>query len=136
MASPVVQHSADGAEFGYVIDRQAGVLRQTWRGTVSSGDVGDFWRRLFHDHHTLALSQHLDDLRDCRFMFSGNEWLELVKNFLAPAPPHARWKAAFVVNSSEMYGVLRQFIAYAGDLVEGEIFYEMESAEAWLRGED
>lgn len=104
------------------------------RGAVSSAQVGQFWRRMLEDPEALAIGRHLDDLRDCRFTFSGNEWLNLVKTFLVPAPPHARWKAAFVVNSSEMYGVLRQFVAYAGQLVEAEIFQELKSAEAWLLG--
>ena len=123
-----------GAQLDYVIDRRVPMLRLTWRGAVSSTDVGHFWTQLLRDHETHAIGRHLDDLRDCHFTFSGNDWLDLVKQYLIPAPPHARWKAAFVVNSAEMYGVLRQFIAYAGELVEGEIFADEGSAERWLVG--
>ncbi|MBK8959509.1 MAG: hypothetical protein IPM80_14015 [Proteobacteria bacterium] len=119
-------------DLSYSIDHGSGLLHMRWRGVVSSADVGQFWTRLLDDGDALAIGRHLDDLRDCRFTFSGNEWQELVKGYLVPAPPHARWKAAFVVNSSEMYGVLRQFIAYAGELVEAEIFSDVNSALAWL----
>lgn len=41
-----------------------------------------------------------------------------------------------MVSSSEMYGVARQFMGYAGELVEGEVFYDLDEAEAWLRALD
>ncbi len=78
------------------------------------------------------VGRHLNDLRDCRLEFSGNEWLDLVVRYLESGPVHAAWKAAIVVNGVETLGVVNQFIRYAGDLVTAKIFDDMDEADTWL----
>lgn len=133
--APSIEPTGDdqsGAALFYFIDNEVGILRQQWRGAVDRHDVIKFWKLLISDGRTLSVGRHLDDLRDCRLMFSGEGWFHLIRDILQKMPTHASWKAAIIVNSSETLGVVRQFLGYAGDLVEAEIFFDMAEGEAWL----
>ena len=116
----------------YVLDVERNILRQQWRGTIQPLDVVAYWQRLIADEATLAVGQHLNDLRACRLEFSGDQWLSLIASVLERMPAHAPWRAAIVVDSAETAGTVRQFLGYAGDLVVAQVFLGMDEAETWL----
>lgn len=123
---------ADKARLSYSIDLARGMLCQTWRGAISHVDVEDFWNTLIQDPETLRIGRHLNDLRECTLHVSGDDWLDMIVRVLEHMPPHAAWKAAIVVDSPANFGVVRQFLGYAGDLVVAELFTDLASAERWL----
>ncbi len=129
---PPAADIATNAALTYVLDVECNILRQQWRGTVQPVDVVAYWQRLIADEATLAIGHHLNDLRECRLEFSGDQWLSMIAGVLERMPAHAPWRAAIVVDSAETAGTVRQFLGYAGDLVVAQVFLRLDEAETWL----
>jgi hypothetical protein len=132
---PPATNVAPDAGLTYVLDAERNILRQQWRGTIRPVDVVAYWQRLIADEATLAIGHHLNDLRQCRLEFSGEQWLSMIAGVLERMPAHAPWRAAIVVDSAATAGTVRQFLGYAGDLVVAQVFLCMDEAEAWLLDE-
>lgn len=129
---PPATDIASDATLSYVLDSERNILHQQWRGTIRPMDVVAYWQRLIADEATLAVGRHLNDLRECRLEFSGDQWLSMIASVLERMPAHAPWRAAIVVDSAETAGTVRQFLGYAGELVEAQVFLRMDEAETWL----
>ena len=116
----------------YTIDRQQGVIFATWKGVVTAEVLARHWATVFADPEFKMVRRTLADVREATVSFSGAELARLVESMAAPAVGETRWKAAIVVSQTAQFGMSRQFHVFASLFAEDAIFFDRESALAWL----
>jgi hypothetical protein len=116
----------------YSIDRERGIIFETWTGDITAADLGAYWQRYLADPEVMALRRTLVDLRPCRILFNGQELSDLVSGVVIPILKGRDWKTAIVVEHPTQYGVCRQYQVFAENYSQDSIFHEPEEALAWL----
>ena len=120
----------------YEIDSAAGLVRVTLSGDVTSDEIFEYYATVAADP---ALRPGLSIFADCRSVTSVPPFPELsaVANVQPRAPADLRSRrAAVLVSSSWLFGIVRQFAALAergGILVVP--FYDRDEAQQWLSRE-
>ena len=117
----------------YEIDSAAGLVRVTLSGDVTSDEIFDYYAAVAADP---ALRPGLSIFADCRSVTSVPPFPELnaVANAQARAPADVRpRRAAVLVSSSWLFGIIRQFAALAeGGGIQVVPFYNHDEAHQWL----
>ena len=116
----------------YVIDRQKGIIVETWTGDVFAEDLAEYWRGYLADPDVLSIRRTLVDLRRCRIRFTGAQLDGMVDGIVAPALKWRDWKTAIVADGPVQFGVARQYQVYAERYSFDAIFDDPESAVTWL----
>jgi hypothetical protein len=119
----------------YRIDRDAGIIEETWEGTVAIRDLQEYWRGYLADPDVLALRRTVVDLRAADIAFSGAELAALVRSAVVPVLAGRQWRSALVVSHPVQFGVGRQYQAFAETYSQDAIFAEIAAATAWLRAQ-
>lgn len=120
----------------YEIDAAAGLVRVTASGDVTSDEILEYYATVAADP---ALRPGLSIFADCRAVTSVPPFPELsaVANAQPRSPADLRpRRAAVLVSSSYLYGIVRQFGALAerGDILVVP-FYDRDEAQQWLSRE-
>jgi hypothetical protein len=116
----------------YRIDRAAGIIEETWSGTITIGDLREYWRGYLADPEVLALRRTIADLREADIAFTGGELDALVQTLVIPILGDREWKTAIVVSRPAQFGVGRQYQVYAEQYSHDAIFDDPHKAKAWL----
>jgi hypothetical protein len=117
----------------YVIDRQAGVIIETWRGDVSIGDLRQYWQGYLADPEVMALRKTLVDLRASNILFIGTQLSDLISVVVVPKLKGRTWKSALLVERPLQFGVSRQYHVFAEQYSSDSIFHDFDKALAWLQ---
>ncbi len=116
----------------YRIDRATGIIEETWSGTVTIGDLRDYWRGYLADPEVLQLRRTVADLRAADIAFTGAELDSLVGALVLPMLGDRDWRTAIVVGDPVQFGVGRQYQVFADRYSRDSIFDDPEKAKAWL----
>ena len=116
----------------YRIDRTAGIIEETWTGTVSAGVLARYWKQYVADPEVLRIRRTLVDLRECRITFSGEELSQLLDTIVLPALDGRDWTSALLVSDPVQFGVSRQYNVFAERFSTDAIFYDRDAAMKWL----
>jgi hypothetical protein len=116
----------------YRIDRNAGIIEETWTGTVAIQDLRDYWRGYLADPDVLALRRTMVDLRAADIAFTGAELAALIRSDVIPVLGGRHWVTAIVVSHAVQFGVGRQYQIFAEAYSRDAIFSEVEAAKEWL----
>jgi hypothetical protein len=116
----------------YRIDRDAGIIEETWTGTVAIQDLRDYWRGYLADPDVLALRRTVVDLRAADITFTGAELGALVRSMVLPVLGNRHWVTALVVSQLVQFGVGRQYQMFAESYSRDAIFSDVEAAKEWL----
>lgn len=116
----------------YVVDRQKGLITETWTGDVAAADLSAYWREYLKDPDVLAIRRTLVDLRQCTILFTGAQLSILVRGTVVPVVNGQDWKTAIVVDHPVQFGVSRQYQVFAESFSVDSIFEDPEAALAWL----
>lgn len=116
----------------YRIDRASGIIEETWSGTITIGDLRDFWRGCLADADVLDLRRTVVDLREADIAFTGAELEALIRTLVIPSLGDRDWRTAIVVGAPVQFGVGRQYQAFAERYSKDAIFDHPDKAKAWL----
>lgn len=116
----------------YTIDHELGVIFATWQGEITADELARHWAVVFSDPGFKSVRRTLADVRAATIAFTGAELARLVDTLAAPAVGEAGWKAAIVVSQTAQFGMSRQFHVFAGLFSKDAIFFDRETALAWL----
>lgn len=116
----------------YTIDRDNGIVLVTWSGDVTIDELRRHLNAMLADPEALALRRSLSDVRRATLLFTGAELASLVATVLTPTLGNAGWKLALIVAQTAQYGMSRQFHVFAGPSSKSSIFFDRETALAWL----
>jgi hypothetical protein len=116
----------------YRIDRAAGIIEETWSGTITIGDLREYWRGYLADPEVLALRRTVADLREADIAFTGRELDMLVQSLVIPVLGDLGWKTALVVGRPVQFGVGRQYQVFAERYSHDAIFDDPDMAKVWL----
>jgi len=116
----------------FTIDRAAGLIDEVFQGEVEPSTVKEADEAILaHPDYTRGL-RVLTDLREARILFGYKEMSSLVRYELVEL--HIA-RQAFVVESDEVYGMIRMFLTLADDQTDfqdARIFRNREEALEWL----
>jgi hypothetical protein len=116
----------------YTIDQQQGLIFATWKGKITADVLARHWATIFADPDFKSVRRTLADVRGATIAFSGAELAKLVDSVAKPAVGEARWKAAIVVSQTAHFGMSHQFHVFAKMFSEDAVFFDRETALAWL----
>jgi len=116
----------------YTIDHEVGVIFATWRGEVTADELARHWGVVFADPGFKTVRRTLADVRAASIAFSGAELARLVETMAAPAVGAGGWKAAIIVSQTAQFGMSAQFHVFAGLFSKDAVFFDTETALAWL----
>ena len=116
----------------YVIDDDQRVIRETWSGEVSAGDLRNYWQQYLADAQVLELRRTIVDLRRATPTFDGAALRELITTVVDPVLKGRDWRTAIVVEKPLQFGISRQYQAFAEHYSRDAIFSDPESAMRWL----
>ena len=116
-------------------DAETAILTVRSRGTAGGEDSLAQWRSLVRDLPSGPL-KILNDRREVEAVAELREVEEgrqMARRFFALIPGS---RVAVVVDQAAAFGMARMIEAYTDELpVEFAVFYDVDSAEAWLRGD-
>jgi hypothetical protein len=118
----------------YRLDRDAGIIEETWTGSVSIQQLRDYWTGYLADPEVIALRRTVVDMRAADIDFTGAELASLVQSVL-PVLGELRWLSALVVSHPVQFGVGRQYQAFAETYSKDAIFENIDSAKTWLQAQ-
>lgn len=116
----------------YAIDRQLGIIIETWQGDVHAEDLRSYWQRCVTDPTFLELRTTLADLRAANICFSGEEMMTLITSVVLPQLAGRDWQTAIVVEQPVQFGVSRQYQMFADHYSRDSIFHSYDEALCWL----
>ncbi len=116
----------------YRIDQSAGIIEETWTGTVTIEHLRDYWRDYLADTDVMALRRTVVDLRAADIAFTGAELASLIRSDVLPVLGGRGWASALVVSHPVQFGVGRQYQAFAETYSTDAIFADVEAATGWL----
>ena len=116
----------------YSVDRQKGLITETWTGDITAAELDAYWRDYLKDPDVRAVRRTLVDLRQCRILFTGAQLSILVRQTVLPMLDGESWKTAIVVEHPVQFGVSRQYQVFAENFSVDSIFEDPEAALAWL----
>ena len=119
----------------YSIDDENRCILETWTGTITASELGEYWRRYLADPVVMAIRRTVVDLRACRILFSGEQLAVLVESIVLPALKGLDWKTAIVVTDPFQYDVTRQYHILAESYSHDSIFDSPDAAMEWLQGQ-
>jgi len=118
----------------YILDRDLGVIFETWEGAITAADLSAYWKSLLEDPEALACRRTLADVRRAEIQFRGTEMMDLIRAVVIPKLGGRKWKTAIVADKPVQFGLSRQYGVFAADYSEDRIFNDCDSALKWLRG--
>ena len=127
--------------FQFSIDKEKGILRETWIGPVDLAGLKDSclqeWR---HPDYRRGMPM-ISDFRQARAALSAGDALQFALWFGDKDPPK---KLAIVVSRESRSGVAQMFALMSGaagasaaastNTSDTQVFYSYDDAEAWLLG--
>ena len=116
----------------YSVDRQKGLITETWTGEIAAADLDAYWREYLKDPNVRAIRRTLVDLRQCTILFTGEQLSIMVRATVLPILNGEDWKTAIVVDHPVHFGVSRQYQVFAESFSVDSIFEDPEAALAWL----
>ena len=116
----------------YTIDRTAGIIEETWTGTVSANVLARYWKQYMADPEVLRIRRTLVDLRQCRITFSGTELSELLNTIVVPKLAGRDWTSTILVADPVQFGISRQYNVYADRFSNDQTFHDRDAALKWL----
>lgn len=116
----------------YAVDRELGVIFETWTGPVPAVELSRHWKVFLDDPEVMSCRRTLADLRNCTVEFSGNDLSHLIEKIVLPKLGTLKWRTALVVKHAVQLGVARQYEVFADYYSRDSVFENRVEAIVWL----
>jgi hypothetical protein len=68
----------------YTIDSSRDIIFESWTGTISAGDLAEYWREFLANPDVIKCRRSLVDLRAASLLFTGPQLEDVVKTVVLP----------------------------------------------------
>ena len=129
---PVIGIGGDHMPISWSVDVERHVIRVKWRGIVTAGDLGNYFRKMMSDANALAICRCIADLRGAEIQLSGRDVQAVIRDVVRPLLGGRTWTSAIVADDAVAFGTSRQYEAYSQGFNRSAIFDDEVQALAWL----
>lgn len=124
----------------YWIDPKNGIFFERWVDDITAYDVEEYWSIKLPLLKSENLLISYCDIRESRFVFSGEILRKLVYAKLSPELRGLGASAIILTNTGLQYGVARQFLVFSENVIYTEILSDERASQAllwsWVRGKN